>query len=230
MAPHSSTLAWKISWTEAPGGLQSMGSLRVRHNWATLLSLFTFMRGRRKWQPTPVFLPGESRAAVYGVAQSRTRLKRLSSKGEVGVFYSGFFSKTPLSLGNSLWKHFPASFSCHFCESADLPVDPQSHSQILFCDFQACKGDRDLYECVFHNRSLTSIAKRRGQMSLKWMHCVSAEEAVKTKHSLFIKRKQSLQEFQRKHRGIIDSQQHHDRTVLAVTVSDRPKERLQFYR
>ena len=41
MAPHSSTLAWKIPWTEEPGGLQSMGSLRVRHDWATSLSLFT---------------------------------------------------------------------------------------------------------------------------------------------------------------------------------------------
>ena len=60
MAPHSSTLAWKIPWMEEPGGLQSMGSLRVRHDWATSLSLFTFMHWRRKWQPTPVFLPGES--------------------------------------------------------------------------------------------------------------------------------------------------------------------------
>ena len=60
MAPHSSTLPWKIPWTEDPGGLQSMGSLRVRHDWATSLSLFTFMQWRRKWQPTPVFLPGES--------------------------------------------------------------------------------------------------------------------------------------------------------------------------
>ena len=42
MAPHSSTLAWKIPWTEEPGGLQSMGSLRVGHDWATSLSLFTF--------------------------------------------------------------------------------------------------------------------------------------------------------------------------------------------
>ena len=60
MAPHSSTLAWKIPWTEEPGGLQSMGSLRVGHDWATSLSLFTFMHWRRKWQPTSVFLPGES--------------------------------------------------------------------------------------------------------------------------------------------------------------------------
>ena len=60
MAPHSSTLAWKIPWTEEPGGLQSMGLRRVWHDWATSLSLFTFMHWRRKWQPTPVFLPGES--------------------------------------------------------------------------------------------------------------------------------------------------------------------------
>ena len=60
MAPHSSTLAWKIPWTEKPGGLQSMGSRGVRHDWATSLSLFTFMHWRRQWQPTPVFLPGES--------------------------------------------------------------------------------------------------------------------------------------------------------------------------
>ena len=60
MAPHSSTLAWKIPWTEEPGRLQSMGSRRVRHDQATSLSLFTFMNWRRKWQPTPVLLPGES--------------------------------------------------------------------------------------------------------------------------------------------------------------------------
>ena len=60
MAPHSSTLAWKIPCMEKPGGLQSMGLLRVRHDWVTSLWLFTFMHWRRKWQPTPVFLPGES--------------------------------------------------------------------------------------------------------------------------------------------------------------------------
>ena len=60
VAPHSSTLAWKIPWTEEPGRLQSMGLRRVGHNWVTSLSLFTFMHWRRKWQPTPIFLPGES--------------------------------------------------------------------------------------------------------------------------------------------------------------------------
>ena len=60
MAPHSSTVARKIPWMEEPGRLQSMGPLRVRHDWATSLSLSTFMHWKRKWQPTPVFLPGES--------------------------------------------------------------------------------------------------------------------------------------------------------------------------
>ena len=86
MAPHSSTLAWKIPWMEEPGRLQSMGSLRVGHDWATSLLLFTFIHWRRKWQPTPVFLNGESQGQrsllgchPWDVVQSRTRLMRLSS-------------------------------------------------------------------------------------------------------------------------------------------------------
>ena len=60
MVPHSSSLAWKIPWMEEPGRLQSMGSQGVGRDWATSLPIFTFMHWRRKWQPTPVFLPGES--------------------------------------------------------------------------------------------------------------------------------------------------------------------------
>ena len=55
MAPHSSTLAWKIPWMEEPGGLQSMGLVSL-----IPLSDFTFTHWRRKWHPTPLFLPGES--------------------------------------------------------------------------------------------------------------------------------------------------------------------------
>ena len=82
MATRSRVLAWRILGTGEPGGLQSMGSRRDGHDWATSLSPFTFMHWRRKWQPTPVFLPGESQgqgSPVYGVAQSRTQLKQLSS-------------------------------------------------------------------------------------------------------------------------------------------------------
>ena len=85
MAPHSSTLAWKIPWTEEPGRLQSMGSLRVGHNWATSLSLFTFMIGEGNGNPLQCSYLDNPRdggawwAAVYGLAQSRTRLNQLSS-------------------------------------------------------------------------------------------------------------------------------------------------------
>ena len=60
MAPHSSTLAWKIPWTEEPGRLLSMGSLGVGSDWAISLSLFTFVHWRRKWKPTLVFFRGET--------------------------------------------------------------------------------------------------------------------------------------------------------------------------
>ena len=85
MAPHSSTLAWKIPWIEKPGRLQSTGSLRVGPNWVTSLSLVTFMHWRRKRQPTPVFLLGDSQGRgslvgcrLWGRTES-DRLKRLSS-------------------------------------------------------------------------------------------------------------------------------------------------------
>ena len=74
MAPHSSTPVWKIPWTEESGRLQSMGLLKVRHDCATSLSLFTLMHWRRKWQPTPVFLPGESQGQVGCCLWGRTEL------------------------------------------------------------------------------------------------------------------------------------------------------------
>ena len=67
MAPHSSTLAWKIPWMEEPGRLQSMGLLRVGYDWATSLSIFTFMHWRRKWQPTRLPHPWDSPGKNTGV-------------------------------------------------------------------------------------------------------------------------------------------------------------------
>ena len=102
MAPHSSALDWKIPWMEEPGRLQSMGSLRVGNNWATSLSLFTFMHWRRKWQPTPIFLPGESQGQgslvgcrLWGHAESDTT-ERLSSS-------SSFFWKKKILLFLVRW-------------------------------------------------------------------------------------------------------------------------------
>ena len=118
MAPHSSTLAWKIPWTEEPGGLQSMGSLRVGHDWTTSLSLFTFMHLRRKWQPTPVFLPGESqgRGSLVGCRlwghTELTWLNRLSSSSsstqDTWLFFKCFSFSFPnfylfLTIYRSRW-------------------------------------------------------------------------------------------------------------------------------
>ena len=79
MAPHSSTLAWKIPWTEEPGRLQSMGWRRVRHDWATSLSRI----GEGNGNPLQCSCLENPRdggawwAAIYGVPQSWIRLKRL---------------------------------------------------------------------------------------------------------------------------------------------------------
>ena len=74
MAPHSSTLAWKIPWMEEPGGLWSMGSHRVGHDWATSLSCTGEGNGN-PLQCSCLENPmdgGAWWAAVYGVAQSQT--------------------------------------------------------------------------------------------------------------------------------------------------------------
>jgi len=89
MALHSSTLAWKIPWMEEPGGPQSMGSLRVGQDSATSLSLSCIGEGNgNPLQCSCLENPrdgGAWWAAVYGVAQSRTRLKRLSSSSSSDI-------------------------------------------------------------------------------------------------------------------------------------------------
>ena len=82
----NSTLAWKIPWTEEAGGPQSVGSLRVGQDSTTSLSLSCIGEGNgNPLQCSCLENPrdgGASWAAVYGVAQSRTRLKRLGSSND----------------------------------------------------------------------------------------------------------------------------------------------------
>ena len=93
MAPHSSTLAWKIPRTEERGRLQSMGLLRVGHDWATSLSLSCI--GEGNGNPLHCSCLENPRdggawwAATSGVAQSQTQLKRLSSSSMVHCEYLG---------------------------------------------------------------------------------------------------------------------------------------------
>ena len=91
MAPHSTTLAWKIPWTEEPGGLQSMGSRRVGHDWGTYFHFLLSCIGEGNGNPLQCSCLENPRdegawwAAVSGVAQSRTRLKRLSSSSSRAI-------------------------------------------------------------------------------------------------------------------------------------------------
>ena len=72
MATHSSTLAWKIPWMEEPGGLQSMESQRVRHDWATSLSHFSLScTGEGNGNPLQLFLPEESQGRRSLVGSQR---------------------------------------------------------------------------------------------------------------------------------------------------------------
>ena len=121
---------WKIPWMEEPGRRQSTGSRRVGHDWATSLSLFTFLHWRRTWQPTPVFLPGESQGwgslvvAVYGVTQSWTRLKWLSSSSSsIGILF--IQSHSPSSSYLLSPPRYPYDCSLHLSTYAlqiNLPV------------------------------------------------------------------------------------------------------------
>ena len=103
MAPHSSALAWQIQWMEEPGRLQSVESLRVGHDWATSLSLFTFMHWRRKWQPTPVFLPGESQGqrslgGLLSMGSHRVRHDWSDLAAAVAVISFGFEKRWQMFL------------------------------------------------------------------------------------------------------------------------------------
>ena len=103
MAPQSSTLAWKIPWMEEPGRWQSMGSLRVRYDWATSLSHI----GEGNGNPLQCSCLENPRdggtwwAAVYGVLQSQTRLKQLSSSSP--LFLSHCITLFSESLLFRLW-------------------------------------------------------------------------------------------------------------------------------
>ena len=95
MAPHSSTLAWKIPWMEEPGRLQSMESRRVGHDWATSLSCIGEGNGNSLQCSCLENLRdgGAWWAAIHGVTQSRTQLKRLSSSSSSNMSDVEFISR-----------------------------------------------------------------------------------------------------------------------------------------
>ena len=121
------TLAWKIPWTEEPGRLQSMGFLRVGQDWATSLSLFTFMHWKRKWQPTPVFLPGES--------QGRGNLVGLLSMGSHRVRHdwSDLAAAAAAYLLANKWMNEATNQKSYFCfPQRNFHVNSRAHGIFYF--------------------------------------------------------------------------------------------------
>ena len=137
MAPHSSTLAWKIQWTEEPGRLQSMGSLRV---WATSLSLSCIGEGNgNPLQCSCLENPrdgGAWWAAVDGVTLSRTRLKRLSSSSSMldrGQIQNVGHQRSSLLWAPWLIHQFTHVPTLSHCWSTALKGSRGGSMQSLFC-------------------------------------------------------------------------------------------------
>ena len=135
---HSRPLAWKIPWAEEPGGLQSMGSWRVGHDWATSLSLFPFMHWRRKWQPLQCSCLENPRdggawwAAVYGVTQSRTRLTWLSNSSVLAIWLISLTSKF-LSFIKKQFFHFHALEKEMAATPVFLPGESRGQESLVGC-------------------------------------------------------------------------------------------------
>ena len=122
MATHSSTLAWKVAWTEEPGRRQSMGYQRVWHYWATSLSCIGEGNGN-PLQCSCLENPRDSKAwwaAIYGVPQSQTRLKRLSSSSSSSRLSQGSLWKKSRSAKHSCVKTSRGKEQKHYRKDAPL--------------------------------------------------------------------------------------------------------------
>ena len=137
MAPHSSILAWKIPWTEEPGRLQSMGLLRVGHDWETSLSLSCIGEGHgNPLQCSCLENPrdrGTWWAAVYGVAQSRTWLKRLSSSSSISQSQKWIWGRSIVNNDDFIYFYFLEKEITQFqkvqsCFKVKIPFYPTYNS------------------------------------------------------------------------------------------------------
>ena len=166
MAPHSSTLAWKIPWMEEAGRLQSLGSLRVGHDWETSLSLFTFMHWRRKWQSTRVLawrIPEKGKPGglpslgSHRVGHDWSDLAAAAAAAVVCLNFSLLkiiFEKQPLiikTLANSVI--FYALTSCFFFTALILCVNINSleveNTGLAHCFLRAQNSTRHILELHF---------------------------------------------------------------------------------
>ena len=175
MATHSSTLAWKIPWTEEPGRLQSMGSLRVGHDWGTSLWLFTFrMNGEGNGNPIQCSClenpkdGGAWWATVYGVAQSRTRLKWLSSSIKNEMCFSSLW----FLIVSKSWTWNICFTKLHFTCGLSAPVLAQKISWWCSGVIREGNGTPLQYSCLENPRdggtwwaAVHGVAKSRTRLS-----------------------------------------------------------------
>ena len=153
MAPHSSTLAWKIPCTEEPGGLQSMGSLRVGHDESDTTERlhFHFSRsyiGEGNANPLQYSCLENPRdggawwAAVYGVSQSQAQLKRLSSRSSKASLYCSFSQlyflqslHSPVSDQGPCVLQLPSKSANLLCIASDVVECSQRKCHPTMCNF-----------------------------------------------------------------------------------------------
>ena len=146
MAPHSSTLAWKIPWAEEPGGLQSVGSQRVGHDWVTSLSLFTFMsmgshRVRHDWNGLAAAAAAAAAAGLYKKRDTDQIFLPLKFWKDICIYMLLLFShvwlfvtpwtvalQAPLSMGfprQEYWSGLPFSSPGHLPHPGIKPASPE---------------------------------------------------------------------------------------------------------
>ena len=176
MAPHSSTLAWKISWTEEPFRFQPMRSLRVGHDSATSLSLFTSMHWRRKWQPTPVFLPEESQGQrslvgcrLWGrtesnmteVTQQQQQQEPLFSIGSPYIYLPTICCSKKLKVlffvSSLLQKHIILLLKCYISPDPNTPLSYSSLNSHMYVMHMLKKKKKKQLLFVLSRQSFGSL-------------------------------------------------------------------------
>ena len=147
MATNSSILAWRIPWTEEPSGLLSMGSHRVEHDWSDLACMHAFEKEMATHSSILAWrIPGTEEpwwAAVYGIAQSRTRLKWLSSSSSSS---SGLRCYLYNMLNfHKLWALFQGFLFCFIGLSIHAPLCAVFYFWRLYVSGRARFSSRTLF-------------------------------------------------------------------------------------
>ena len=135
LAPHSSTLAWKIPWTEEPGGLQSRGSLRVGHDWVTSLSLFHFHALEKEMATHSSVLAWR----IPGAGEPGGLMSMGSHR--VGHNWSDLAAAAMSLLGQQVWEDFLSLvLEWHFTISCYLLLLTDQHVLMSTC-YVSCAGN-----------------------------------------------------------------------------------------